>query len=104
MSLSEPVGEGVVLYHPVVVKYAKYYDVCPDAVVKGFQEALEDPDKIMYIPWARLSLDVGSDVKEACSKTYNYGWEHDEETKKLRSLFKSLVKPINEEIRLEDWM
>jgi len=32
MSLSEPVGEGVVLYHPVVVKYAKYYDVCPDAV------------------------------------------------------------------------
>ena len=39
-----------------------------------------------------------------CKKVFMEGWESDEETRKLRSLFEGLVKPINEEMRLEDWM
>jgi len=104
MSLSEPVEEDAVLYHPVVVKYAKYYHLSPKVAFESFQSSLKNCDRIMSITWARLSLAMGSDVEKACSKVYCYGWEHDEETKNLRSLFEGLVKPVNEEIRLEDYM
>ena len=104
MSLSEPVGEGVVLYHPVVVRYAEDCRIFPKDVFESLQKALKNRKELMFITWWKLSLAVGSYVGQACSKTYCYGWEYDEETRKLRSLFEGLVKPINEEIRLEDWM
>lgn len=102
MSLSEPVAEVVVLYHPVVVKYAEHYNLSPDVVFKRFQKVLEDPHKTMSITWGVLGSLVDSDVILACSKTFCYGWDYDDETKELRSLFVEFVAPRNKS--LEDWL
>ena len=97
------------MYHPVVQRYADNYHQDPASVVSLIAHALDDSDEIMRITWRGLGVALGKEYTSdepynTCRDVFREGWEYNEETRKLRSLFKSLVKPINEEMRLEDWM
>jgi hypothetical protein len=101
--------EKCMMYHPVVQRYAHNYGEDPAFVARLIRDALEDSDRIMEITWRTLGVALGKGYSDdepynTCKKVFMEGWEYDEETKKLKSLFESFVKPINEEMKLEDWM
>ena len=77
--------------------------------MKIFERSLEDRLWCMSVSWHQIwkagqTLNYDFDLGNACHKAYDNGWEHDEETRKLKQLFQQLVCPQPLDKKLEDYL
>lgn len=91
--------------HPLILSYVEQY------LPKSYQEtvfneivaALADQKEIMSLHWTTLEKAWFGKATGVCCRVWGDGWDYDENTRKLRRMFESVVQPFVDK-NLEDYL
>jgi hypothetical protein len=72
-------------------------------VFTAIERALSDHYEIMSLHWDTLERKWFGGVNHFCVKVHQYGWNYDDDTRRLHQMFMSIVNPVVDK-RLEDYL
>ena len=91
--------------HPLLLSYvgqgmALHYKI---GVFNAIGKSLVNHYEIMSLRWDTLERKWFGEQNNFCLKVHQYGWDHDDDTRRLRQMFMSVFTPVFDK-RLEDYL
>lgn len=85
--------EGVVKHCRKLARVPDRYNPSPERVLEVIRLSLSDHIMIDEVIWGCLVYADPRVKNSVCRKVYDYGWEHDKNTQKLKQIFQSFLRP-----------
>lgn len=91
--------------HPLILSYVEQHEFqrSRERVLSEIVAALSDQKEIMSLHWTTLEKAWFGKATGMCCRVWGDGWDYDENTRKLRRMFESVVQPFVDK-NLEDYL
>ena len=91
--------------HPLIVSYLgkSAPQRSRERVLSEIAAALADQKEIMALHWTTLEAAWFGKGTGVCCRVWGDGWDYDDDTRKLRRMFESVVQPFVDK-NLEDYL